>query len=175
MSDHAIKAIANSVIVYRHAFYYSLLNGYFILTLSSPKFNFVSWGKKAPSLDLCVPLWPLINCQSITICNPQRHTTPSDPSSFKLWIYSGLSRGERYLRLSWHRSDTERLLRLIPHTTVSGTVGQSPWAKLLLHDQQENDATSPVQRSPTLQRNPPSIHHQRMIGYLLSTLLFRRL
>ena len=111
-------------------------------------FSFHEKKKKKPrERQVWIPVFHLGPWSIVTIRNSQRHSTPSDPSGFKLWIHSGLSRGERYLRLSWHKSDTGRLLRLIPHTTVCGTVGQSPWPKLLLHDQQEVDATSPVQRS----------------------------
>lgn len=124
------------------------------LVLTQIQLHFIE--KQAPSLDPCVPPWQF--------AIPRNTSHPQTRVGLKLWIYSGLSRGERYLRLSWHKSDTERLLRLIPHTTVSGTVGQSPWPKLLLHDQQEVDATSPVKKSPT----QPSINSSSE-GYRLSS------
>ena len=130
------------------------------LVLSQIQYRFIRKAS-AKSGPLCSTLAP---GQLLQFAIPRNTPHPQTRVGLKLWIYSGLSRGERYLRLSWHRSDTERLLRLIPHTSVSGTVGQSPWPKLLLHDQQEVDATSPVKRSPT----QPSINSSSE-GYRLSS------
>ena len=137
------------------------LISYFVL--SQIQYRFIR-KTSAKSGFMCSTLAPASPGQLLQFAIPRNTPHPQTRVGLKLWIYSGLSRGERYLSLSWHRSDTERWLRLIPHTSVSGTVGQSPWPKLLLHDQQEIDATSPVKRSPT----QPSINSS-LEGYRLSS------